>query len=67
MRGFTLIEMLVAFAILGIVISIVVFGSADYGRHERLMRECIQDGRKEYQCEAMLKDNSNVVLLPMPQ
>jgi hypothetical protein len=41
---------------------LVVAAIDDGERRERLMHECLADGKKEYECEAMLKQD----VVPMP-
>ena len=52
-----------------IVMLFVVFGIAfknDADKKARLMAQCMEDGKKEYECESMLaKPRSSVVPIPV--
>ena len=51
MRGFTLIEVLIVVAIVGIIAAIGYGGV----RQQRLVHECMDDGKKEYECAALIE------------
>lgn len=67
-------------AITGFIVGAVIIGivgwafvdihdaiRADRIEHERLMAQCMADGKKEYQCVGILKSNDPpVVTVPMP-
>ena len=48
------------------IISAVVFIIPAAIKHRaHLMEQCVADGRAEYECYAMLKDNSQVAIIPV--
>lgn len=55
-----LLLLLVLFAI---IIAAAIAGAKN---DMRLMAQCIADGRKEYECAAMLKRNYTTTVVPMP-
>jgi prepilin-type N-terminal cleavage/methylation domain-containing protein len=55
-RGFTLIELMLAIAIVGLVVAIVVGGLAQEDTcKEDVMISCEADGKAEYECLAYAK------------
>lgn len=38
---------------------------ADNIHHNKLMQQCLNDGHKEYECEAMLKTYSSTTFIPI--
>jgi len=57
----TIIAMVAIALVLGLIWAI-----ADSSRDsDRLMAQCMADGKKEYECVAMLRNNSSTII-PMP-
>ena len=56
--------------IIGIIAALVfvtaIIGKAMIGQRKRLMQQCIDDGRKEYECYSMLRSNvPSTVVVPL--
>lgn len=51
-KGFTLIELMIVVAIVGVIIAIVCGGVQDVKKKEQFMAECKQD-HKQYECDSM--------------
>ena len=59
--GGCMVTLIVSFIVL---IGMVVVYDSDH--KERLMQQCMEDGKKEYECESMLrKPQSNIVPMPV--
>lgn len=50
-------------AILIIALIFALIGANN--KHKRLIAQCIEDGRKEYECVAMLKTDTQIVPMPI--
>lgn len=58
----------VSVAIIACVGLMIYVGFAEVGEHKRLMAQCIQDGKKEYECEVLLrKPQAQIVPIPVYQ
>lgn len=54
--------------VVGLFIAMGIAASNENEKHDRLMAQCMADGKKEYECEAMLKSGkplTTVVPTPM--
>jgi uncharacterized protein (DUF39 family) len=51
--------------IVGAIALVIWAGMQSENKMNRLMAECMADGKKEYQCVAMLKSNTDVVTVPV--
>lgn len=51
--------------ILGFIVLIFWAGCESGKEKQRLVSQCMADGRKEYECRAMFKDNNNTTYVPM--
>lgn len=49
------IEWLIIFLITFIVLTVIFYSSAAEENRQRLIQQCMDDGNKEYECEALLK------------
>lgn len=58
--GWCLITLLITFATL----LIILFTHEERG-FRRLMQQCLADGKKEYECHAMLDNHQRVVPMPI--
>lgn len=46
--------------LVAIAVAFLVCVAVSSGRnHDRLLAQCLADGRKEYECEALLRSNDN--------
>jgi len=41
--------------------------TASEARESELMQQCVQDGRKEYECAAMLRTDADTAIVVMPR
>lgn len=48
-------------ALVACVIGSAAASSSEHAEHERLMAQCIQDGKKEYECVSLLKKPESTV------
>lgn len=50
-------------ALIGIIFTLAYYEEKE---HTRLIAQCMQDGKKEYECRAMFRGNGNrTVVMPM--
>jgi hypothetical protein len=50
---------------LGLLALLIWAGISSDREYARLVRQCIDDGRKEYECVAMLKPDAPPVVVPV--
>ncbi len=56
-----------ALACIGLVVGFWYAAKLDFARYNRDMTQCLQDGRKEYECRAILRGTPvQTVIVPMP-
>jgi len=48
-----------------LIMLVIAAGMSSAAKHNRLMAQCIADGKKEYECEAMLKTDTDFVAVPV--
>jgi hypothetical protein len=54
-------------AFLGLLLGLGIWLVIEVGKEEsRLMRQCMDDGKKEYECKAMLQQDVVPMIMPMP-
>ncbi len=68
LKELTPVEWTVIGAVALLVIAVVVLETRNAGEHQRLVQQCMDDGKKEYECEALLKrDRPTTVVIPVVQ
>ncbi len=68
LKELTPVEWTVIGAVALLVIAVVVLETRNAGEHQRLVQQCMDDGKKEYECEALLKrDRPTTFVIPVVQ
>lgn len=57
-----LIMLILAFSVIG-VFTVGIIGAVQYDT--KLVNQCVEDGRKEYECRAMLRNGNRVTPMPV--
>jgi hypothetical protein len=61
----TTVEWVVVGAIVFLVTAVVVIETKNSDEHQRLMQQCMEDGKKEYECAGLLKrDRPTTIVIP---
>jgi hypothetical protein len=60
------VEWIIIGVVAMLVTGVFVIESRSANEHERLMQQCLEDGKKEYECAALLKRDRSSTTIVIP-